>query len=138
MLFTKEHVHVKNSILEKQNVPLKSIEMNIAVLRKSSEVGDHLLVNPDHNITWQIIAKAPTQTFRWKILEVFYISKLKPTLNSQQDIKITYLFSYVNTQEWDFTYQLILCVDNVFYCNFFKWLYNLMMQMLLQKVCYFK
>ena len=59
MLFTKEHVHVKNSILEKQNVPPKSIEMNIAVLRKSSEVGDHLLVNPDHNITWQIIAKAP-------------------------------------------------------------------------------
>ena len=28
-------------------------------LKKSSEVGDNLLVNPDHNITWQIIAKAP-------------------------------------------------------------------------------
>ena len=33
-------------------------------LKKSPEVGDHLLVNPDHNITWQIIAKAPAQTFK--------------------------------------------------------------------------
>ena len=61
-------------------------------LKKSSEVGDHLLVNPDHNTTWQIRAKASAQTFKRKILEVFYISKLKPTLNSQEDIKITHLF----------------------------------------------
>ena len=61
-------------------------------LKKSSEVGDHLLVNPDHNITWQILAKAPAQTFQGKILEAFYISKLKLTLNSQKDIKITHLF----------------------------------------------
>ena len=63
-------------------------------LKKSSEVGDHLLVNPDHNITWQIIAKAPAQTFKRKILEAFYIRKLKPTLNSQKDNKITHLFRY--------------------------------------------
>ena len=61
-------------------------------LIKSSELGDHLLVNPDHNITWQIIAKVPAQTFKGKILEAFYISKLKPTLNSQKNIKITHLF----------------------------------------------
>ena len=42
-------------------------------LKKSFEVGDNLLVNPDHNITWQIIAKAPAQTFKRKILEAFYI-----------------------------------------------------------------
>ena len=59
-------------------------------LKKSFEAGNHLLVNPDHNTTWQIIAKAPTQTFKQKILEVFL--KLKPTLNSQKDIKITHLF----------------------------------------------
>ena len=41
-------------------------------LKKSSEAGDHLLVNPDHNITWQIMAKAPAQSFRRKILEAFY------------------------------------------------------------------
>ena len=45
-------------------------------LKKTSEVGDHLLVNPDHNIAWQIIANAPVQTFKWKILEGFYISKV--------------------------------------------------------------
>ena len=61
-------------------------------LKKSSEVGDHLLVNPDHNTTWQIRAKASAQTFKRKILEAFYISKLKPTLKSQKDIKITHLF----------------------------------------------
>ena len=26
-------------------------------LKKSSQVGNHLLINPDHNITWQIIGK---------------------------------------------------------------------------------
>ena len=61
-------------------------------LKKSSEVGDHLLVNPDHNITWKIIAKAPAQTLKWIIIEAFYIRKLKTMLNSQKDIKITHLF----------------------------------------------
>ena len=47
-------------------------------LKKSSEVGDHLLVNPDDNITQQIIAKAPAQTlkFKQKILGAFYKVKL--------------------------------------------------------------
>ena len=91
MLFTKEDVHAKNSILEKQNVTQKFDGTDIALLRKA-QVGDHLFVNPDHNITWQIIAKTPAQTFKRKILEAFYIRKLKPTLNSQNDIKITHLF----------------------------------------------
>ena len=55
-------------------------------LKKSSEVGDHLLINHDHNITWQIIAKALAQIFKPKILEAFYIRKWKPMLNSQKDI----------------------------------------------------
>ena len=61
-------------------------------LEKSSEVGDHLLINPDHNITWQITVKATAQTFKQKILETFYITKLKATLYSQKDIKMTLLF----------------------------------------------
>ena len=61
-------------------------------LKKSSEVGDHLSVNPDHNIIWQIIPKTPTQTFKRKILEAFYIRKLKQTLNNQKDIKATHFF----------------------------------------------
>ena len=60
--------------------------------KKTSEVGDYLLVNPDHDITWQIIAHTPEQTLKWKILQAFYIRKFKPTLNSQKYIKITHLF----------------------------------------------
>ena len=87
-------------------------------LKKSSEVGDHLLVNPDHNTTWQIRAKASAQTFKRKILEAFYISKLKPTLNSQEDIKITHLFRH--GIRW-IPEGEILCVDNIFHCKFLKW-----------------
>ena len=61
-------------------------------LKKNSELADNVLVNPDHNMTWQIITKTPAQTFKGKILETFYIRKFKPTLNSQKDIKITHLF----------------------------------------------
>ena len=53
---------------------------------KTSEVGDHLFVNLDHSITCKIIGKAPAQTFKRKILVA-----LKPTLNSQEDLKITHL-----------------------------------------------
>ena len=77
--------------MEKQNVARTFDESNIA-LKKNCEVGDHLLVNTDHNINWKIIAKAPAQTFKRKILVAFYIRQLKPTLNSQKDIKITHLF----------------------------------------------
>ena len=58
-------------------------------LKKTSEVEDHLLVNHNHDITWQVRAKAPAQTFKRKILEAFYI---KPMLNSQKDTKSTHLF----------------------------------------------
>ena len=40
-----------------------------------------------------MMAKTPARTFKRKILEGFYISQLKRTLNSQKDIKITRLFS---------------------------------------------
>ena len=33
-------------------------------LKKSSEVGDHLLVNPDHNVTWQIFTDIQTENIR--------------------------------------------------------------------------
>ena len=39
-----------------------SEEMNISHLRKP-ELGDHLLANPGHNITWKILTKAPA---KWK------------------------------------------------------------------------
>ena len=71
-------------------------------LNKILEVGDHL----DHNITWQKIGKAPAQTFKRKMLEVFYIRKLKPTLNSQKDIKIIHLFR--NGITWIFESEILI------------------------------
>ena len=61
-------------------------------LKKTSEVGNHLLVNPQHNITHRIITKTPVQIFKRKILEAFYFRKFKPMLNIQKDIKIKRLF----------------------------------------------
>ena len=58
-------------------------------LKKSSEVGDHLLANPGHTITWQILTNAPKQSYKRKILEAFFLTKLKPPLNNQKDIKFT-------------------------------------------------
>ena len=67
-------------------------------LKKTSEEGDHLLVNPQHNITRRIITKTPVQTFKRKILEAFYFRKFKRMLNIQKDIKIKRLFRNGVTQ----------------------------------------
>ena len=53
--------------------------MNISHLGKP-ELADHLLANPDHNITWKILRKAPAKR------------KFKPTNNSQNENKITHIF----------------------------------------------
>ena len=45
----------------------------------------------NHSMTLQIIANALAQTFKRKILETLNIRKLKPTLKSQKDLKITHL-----------------------------------------------
>ena len=58
----------------------------------NSEVGEHLLKNSGHKITWEIISKAPNSTKKRKILETYYIRKFKPTINEQLDIKFTQLF----------------------------------------------
>ena len=59
---------------------------------KKSEVAEHLLKNSGHTINWQVITSAPHQQNKWKILEAYYITKFKPSLNNQLDIKITHLF----------------------------------------------
>ena len=53
---------------------------------KKSEVAEHLLTNPWHTINWQVIASAPHQRNKRKILEAYYITKFKPSLNNQLDI----------------------------------------------------
>ena len=57
---------------------------------KKREVAEHLLKNPDHTTNWQVITSAPHQRNKHKILEAYYITRFKPTLNNQLDIKITH------------------------------------------------
>ena len=41
--------------------------------KKTSELGHHLLLNPGHTVSWEILASAPKQEIKWKIFEAFYI-----------------------------------------------------------------
>ena len=59
---------------------------------KKSEVAEHLLTNPEHTINWHVITSALHQRNKRKILEAYCITKFKPSLNNQLDIKITHLF----------------------------------------------
>ena len=59
---------------------------------KKSEVAEHLLKKLGHAINWQVITSAPHQRNKLKILEAYDITKFKPSLNNQLDIKITHLF----------------------------------------------
>ena len=59
---------------------------------KKSEVAEHLLKNLAHTTNWQVVTSAPRQRNKQKILEAYYITKFKPTLNNQLDIKITHRF----------------------------------------------
>ena len=49
--------------------------------KKTSEVGDHLLLNPGHKVNWEILTNAPKQVNKREILEAFYIQTLQPTLS---------------------------------------------------------
>ena len=59
---------------------------------KKSEVAEHLSKNPDHATNWQVITSAPPQRNKQKIPGTYYITKFKPTLNNQLDIKIKHRF----------------------------------------------
>ena len=59
---------------------------------KKSEVAEHLLKNPGHTVKWQVITSDRHQRNKRKILEANYITKFKPSLINQLDIKITHLF----------------------------------------------
>ena len=59
---------------------------------KKSEVAEHLLKDPGHTIDWQVITSPTHQRNKRKILEAYFISKFKPSLNNQLNIKIMHLF----------------------------------------------
>ena len=60
--------------------------------KETSEVGDHLLLNPGHMVDWKILTNASKQVNKWKIPEAFYARTLQSTVNSQLNTKRTPLF----------------------------------------------
>ena len=48
-----------------------------------SEPSKHIKENPTHKFNWRIIARAPHETSKRKILEALYIRKFNPKLNDK-------------------------------------------------------
>ena len=60
--------------------------------KKVSECSKHLKLNPSHTFKWKILANAPTDPNKRKILEALYIGKFKPGLNEQVNSRKLQLF----------------------------------------------
>ena len=52
----------------------------------------HLAPIPQHHFVWSILSKAPTDWRKRKVLEAYYISLEKPSINDQKDIHGLILF----------------------------------------------
>ena len=61
-------------------------------VKKVSEPSKHLKAHPDYSFTWEIIANAPVDQERRKILEALFVAKFKPGLNEQIKSKKLKLF----------------------------------------------
>ena len=65
---------------------------------RKSQAAEHLLKNTGYTINWQVSTSAPHQRNKRKILQAYYITKFKPSLDNQLDIKITRLFRNVSRE----------------------------------------
>ena len=74
----------------KQNSEVRWRE--VCSTNKTSEVGDHLLLNAGHTVNWEIFTHAPKRVNKHTILNAFYIRTLQPTLNNQLNTKHKLLF----------------------------------------------
>ena len=57
-----------------------------------SEPAKHLADNKEHSFLWSILLDAPKDGRTRKNLEAFFIAKLKPSLNRQEDSNMLTLF----------------------------------------------
>ena len=57
-----------------------------------SEPAKHLADNKEHSFLWSILLAAPKDGRTRKNLEAFFIAKLKPSLNRQEDSNMLTLF----------------------------------------------
>ena len=59
-----------------------------------SEPAKHLADNKSNMFTWKVLASAPLNFHKRKILEAFFITKLKPDLNDQIEHHALSLFRH--------------------------------------------
>ena len=55
---------------------------------KLSEPAKHLKYFPDHQFEWKLLTRAPEYMRKRKILEVFLIKSISPSLNEQVDTEL--------------------------------------------------
>ena len=90
-----------------RNVEERQSEHNSA--GNKSETAKHLADNENHSFLWNILLAAPKDGRTRKNLEAFFIAKLKPSLNRQEDSNMLNLFRNGVTQQplfirWTETY----------------------------------
>ena len=61
-------------------------------IKKGSEPSKHLKGNRNHVFSWKVLANAPKNVTKRKILEALFIGKFKPGLNEQVNSKKLRLF----------------------------------------------
>ena len=59
---------------------------------KNSEPAKHLATNFEHEFSWFILARAPVNTLKRRILEAYFIKLIAPSLNEQLDNDVLMLF----------------------------------------------
>ena len=59
---------------------------------KQSEQAKRLKYFPDHQFEWKVLTRAPENTRKRKILEVFLIESINLSLNEQLDTELSDLF----------------------------------------------
>ena len=59
---------------------------------KNSEPAKHLARNIEHEFSWYILARAPVNTLKRRILEAYFIKLIVPSLNEQLDNDVLMLF----------------------------------------------
>ena len=67
-------------------------EHNTPSPKQNSDPAKHLIANPTHTFTWKVLTSAPRNYHRRKILESYFIAKMKPMINIQQTPRVLFLF----------------------------------------------
>ena len=59
---------------------------------KNSELANHLARYIEHEFSWYVLTRAPENTLKRRILEVYFLKLIVPCLNEQLDNDVLMLF----------------------------------------------